>query len=55
MDDWLVGTPDDVVRQIKVYQDLGIAHFMLWFIDYPSMNGPRLFAERVLPALQGAF
>jgi hypothetical protein len=27
---------------------------MLWFIDYPSKNGPRLFAERVLPALRGA-
>jgi alkanesulfonate monooxygenase SsuD/methylene tetrahydromethanopterin reductase-like flavin-dependent oxidoreductase (luciferase family) len=55
VDDWLVGTPDDVIARIKVYQDLGISHFMLWFIDYPSMSGPRLFAERVLPALQGAF
>jgi alkanesulfonate monooxygenase SsuD/methylene tetrahydromethanopterin reductase-like flavin-dependent oxidoreductase (luciferase family) len=54
VDDWLVGTPDDVIQQIGVYRDLGISHFMLWFIEYPSMNGPRLFAEKVLPALRGA-
>ena len=55
VDDWLVGTPEDVVGQIKVYRDLGVSHFMLWFIDYPSMSGLRLFAERVLPTFQGAF
>ena len=54
VDDWLVGTPDDVIAQIRAYQDLGVSHFMLWFIDYPSMDGPRLFAERVIPALRGA-
>jgi alkanesulfonate monooxygenase SsuD/methylene tetrahydromethanopterin reductase-like flavin-dependent oxidoreductase (luciferase family) len=55
VDDWLVGTPDDVIAQIQVYRSLGVSHFMLWFIDFPSLSGPRLFAERVLPALQGAF
>jgi alkanesulfonate monooxygenase SsuD/methylene tetrahydromethanopterin reductase-like flavin-dependent oxidoreductase (luciferase family) len=55
VDDWLVGTPDDVISQIQVYRSLGVTHFMLWFIDFPSLSGPRLFAERVLPALQGAF
>ena len=53
IDDWIVGTPDDVIDQIGVYRQLGISHFMLWFIDYPSMQGPRLFAERVMPALRG--
>jgi len=53
VDDWIVGTPDDVIQQLGVYRDLGVSHFMLWFIDYPSMNGPRLFAERVMPALRG--
>jgi hypothetical protein len=43
-----------VIQQIGVYRDLGISHFMLWFIDFPSMNGPRLFAEQVLPRLRGA-
>lgn len=55
VDDWLVGTPDEVIRRIGVYRDLGVRHFMLWFIDYPSLSGMRLFAERVLPAAQPAF
>jgi alkanesulfonate monooxygenase SsuD/methylene tetrahydromethanopterin reductase-like flavin-dependent oxidoreductase (luciferase family) len=54
IDDWLVGTPADVMAQIQVYRDLGVSHFMLWFIDYPSLNGPRLFAEQVLPAMRSA-
>ena len=44
-----------MISQIQVYRSLGVTHFMLWFIDFPSLSGPRLFAERVLPALQGAF
>jgi hypothetical protein len=27
---------------------------MLWFIDFPSLDGLRLFAERVLPAMRSA-
>lgn len=54
VNDWLVGTPDDMIQQIQVYRDLGVSHYMLWFIDFPSLAGPRLFAERVMPALRGA-
>jgi hypothetical protein len=34
--------------------DLGVSHFMLWFIDFPALDGMRLFAEQVAPALRGA-
>jgi alkanesulfonate monooxygenase SsuD/methylene tetrahydromethanopterin reductase-like flavin-dependent oxidoreductase (luciferase family) len=54
VDDWLVGTPEDVTRRLREYMDLGISHFMLWFIDFPSLDGLRLFAERVAPAVRGA-
>jgi alkanesulfonate monooxygenase SsuD/methylene tetrahydromethanopterin reductase-like flavin-dependent oxidoreductase (luciferase family) len=54
IDDWLVGTPDEIVRQIREYSGLGISHFMLWFVDFPSMTGMRLFSERVIPALRDA-
>jgi alkanesulfonate monooxygenase SsuD/methylene tetrahydromethanopterin reductase-like flavin-dependent oxidoreductase (luciferase family) len=50
--DWLVGTPTAVERQMRAYMDLGVSHFMLWFLDFPSLDGMRLFAERVAPALR---
>jgi alkanesulfonate monooxygenase SsuD/methylene tetrahydromethanopterin reductase-like flavin-dependent oxidoreductase (luciferase family) len=50
VDDWLVGTPEDVVTQLAAYRELGISHFMLWFLDFPSLDGLRLFAECVRPA-----
>jgi len=49
VDDWLIGTPEQVAAQLRAYQDLGISHFMLWFLDFPSLDGLRLFAERVMP------
>ncbi|MGE3269935.1 MAG: LLM class flavin-dependent oxidoreductase [Chloroflexota bacterium] len=53
VDDWLVGTPATVERRMREYMSLGVSHFMLWFLDFPSLNGLRLFSERVAPALRG--
>lgn len=48
-DQWLAGTPDEVASQIQRYLELGITHFLLWFMDAPDEEGLRLFAEQVMP------
>jgi hypothetical protein len=42
-----------VIDRLRAYEALGISHFMLWFLDFPSTKGLDLFAEKVLPALRG--
>jgi alkanesulfonate monooxygenase SsuD/methylene tetrahydromethanopterin reductase-like flavin-dependent oxidoreductase (luciferase family) len=49
---WLMGTPDEVIDQIRVYQALGVSHLMLWFLDAPDPAGLRLYAEKVRPAFE---
>jgi alkanesulfonate monooxygenase SsuD/methylene tetrahydromethanopterin reductase-like flavin-dependent oxidoreductase (luciferase family) len=49
----LVGTPDEVIDRLREYQQLGVRHFMLWFLDFPSTRGIELVAEKVLPAVRG--
>jgi alkanesulfonate monooxygenase SsuD/methylene tetrahydromethanopterin reductase-like flavin-dependent oxidoreductase (luciferase family) len=48
-DTQLIGTPDEVTQQIQAYLNLGLTHFLLWFIDAPDEAGLRLFAEQVAP------
>jgi alkanesulfonate monooxygenase SsuD/methylene tetrahydromethanopterin reductase-like flavin-dependent oxidoreductase (luciferase family) len=48
----LVGTPDEIVDRIRQYQALGVSHFLLWFLDFPSLRGIELFAERVGPGIR---
>jgi alkanesulfonate monooxygenase SsuD/methylene tetrahydromethanopterin reductase-like flavin-dependent oxidoreductase (luciferase family) len=45
VDDWLIGTPDEVRTQLQAYEQLGVTHFMLWFVDFPSLDGMRLFMQ----------
>jgi alkanesulfonate monooxygenase SsuD/methylene tetrahydromethanopterin reductase-like flavin-dependent oxidoreductase (luciferase family) len=48
-DTWLIGTPDEVAAQIRRYLDLGLTHFLLWFVDAPDHAGLELFAQEVAP------
>ena len=51
--EFLIGTPDVIVDRLKEYEALGVEHFMLWFMDFPSLQGIRLFSEEVMPKFQG--
>ena len=44
----LTGTPAECVGQLQVYVDLGVTYFMLFFADFPSLDGLRLFSEKVM-------
>lgn len=46
---WIIGTPDAVAEQVQRYLDLGISHFLFWFMDAPDRAGLELFAEAVAP------
>lgn len=46
---WIIGTPDQVAAQVQAYIDLGISHFMFWFMDAPDHAGMQLFAQTVAP------
>jgi alkanesulfonate monooxygenase SsuD/methylene tetrahydromethanopterin reductase-like flavin-dependent oxidoreductase (luciferase family) len=48
-DMYLYGTPDECVERINEYVKLGMARFILWFVDFPSDEGMKLFADQVLP------
>ena len=44
----VIGTPDECIQKIRQYTDLGVTHFMLFFGDFPKMDGLRTFAEKVI-------
>jgi alkanesulfonate monooxygenase SsuD/methylene tetrahydromethanopterin reductase-like flavin-dependent oxidoreductase (luciferase family) len=46
---YLIGDVKTVTRRIQDYAELGINNFYLWFMDYPSLDGVRLFANEVMP------
>jgi hypothetical protein len=39
----VIGTPEECIEKIELYRDAGVETFMPWFVDFPSMNGIRLF------------
>lgn len=46
---YIIGTPDQVAHHLQQCIDLGVTHFMLWFMDAPAQDGLRLFADAVAP------
>ena len=50
---YIVGTPEQVAGRIEQYVELGVTHFMLWFMDAPNCAGLRLFAQEIMPRWHG--
>lgn len=48
----LVGTPEECVRKMQQYVDLGVTFFMLFFADLPNVKSVRIFAETVAEKAQ---
>jgi probable F420-dependent oxidoreductase len=48
----LVGDPDEIIDRIQSYVDIGVSHFILSFLDYPSTEGLEMFTEKVIPAFR---
>ena len=47
----MYGDPEQITVQLKEYIDLGVSHFMLRFVDFPSTAGLDAFLEHVAPAI----
>ncbi len=47
-----VGTPSEIVDQMRAFVALGVDRFMLDCADFPGMQTLELLIEEVLPALR---
>jgi alkanesulfonate monooxygenase SsuD/methylene tetrahydromethanopterin reductase-like flavin-dependent oxidoreductase (luciferase family) len=45
------GTPDVVEAELKDFIELGVEHFMIRYVDFPSLDGAELFLQHVMPKL----
>ena len=46
---YFIGSPQTVKEKIKAFVDIGVKYFILRFLDFPRLDGARLFAEEVVP------
>jgi len=47
----MYGNPEQITLQLKEYIHLGVSHFMLRFVDFPSTAGLDAFLKHVAPAI----
>ncbi len=48
----ITGTPDECIKQLVKYKELGIKYFILNFVDCVKMDPMRLFARKVMRAVR---
>ena len=47
-----VGTPEECIKQLEQYVNLGVTYFMLFFGDLPNLNGLKLFGKEVIQKMR---
>jgi alkanesulfonate monooxygenase SsuD/methylene tetrahydromethanopterin reductase-like flavin-dependent oxidoreductase (luciferase family) len=47
----IVGSPEEVAAQLRLFIDLGVTHFIIRFADFPKTDASIMFAEKVIPLL----
>ncbi len=50
---FVAGSPQDVAEEFSRFIQLGVRHFQVRFLDFPSTEGVDLFLNDVLPRLRG--
>jgi len=53
VDEFVIGTPDEVAAKLNAYADLGIEEVICWFMDLPDRTAMRLLMSDVVPKLAG--
>ncbi len=52
LEEMLVGSPEEVTAKLKEYVEMEVEYIILRFLDFPSTEGAKLFAEEVIPRFQ---
>ena len=47
-EEFLIGTPEKIIKKINLFIEKGVSHFMLWFMDYPDQKGIKLFNDKII-------
>ena len=48
--DFIIGTPNEVIDQIRSVREIGFTKLQLMFLDFPETSGIELFGDEVIPA-----
>ena len=49
--DYIIGSIEEVTERLSEYIKLGVQRFMIYFMDYPTLNSTQPFAKEVVPSL----
>lgn len=52
-EEFMIGTAEQIKAKLDKFMELGVSHFMLWFMDYPDQTGIKLFADKIMTCYRG--